>query len=101
MKRIGIIEKISPFVEKEYKDGDGNQSLFVKLGIVVATGGQTVYVEFKQDSARAVRDKIVEGQIVQVEYDCKVREYTDKNNETRFENVMSGRALQIFSDKAF
>ena len=101
MKRIGIIEKISPFVEKEYKDGEGQTALFAKLGIIVATGGQSVYIEFKQDSARSIRDKIVEGQIVQVEYDCKVREYTDKNNEQRCENVVSGRALQIFSDKAF
>lgn len=101
MKRIGIIEKICPFVEIKGQGSQGEDKIFVKQGIVVASGGQVVYVEFKQDSARSIRDKIVEGQLVQVEYDCKVREFTDKNGEVRWSNELSGRALQIYSDKAF
>lgn len=104
MKRIGIIEKISPLTTIEVKQTSGEKKPLYKQGIVLGLGKQAVYVEFINNSETAAKDfsgKIAEGQLVQADYDCFVNDYTDKNGATRYETRLSGRDLQILSDRAF
>ncbi len=104
MKRIGIIEKISPVTPLEVTAPTGEKKTLFKQGIVVSLGNQAVYVEFinnSDKSASELASKINLGQVVQVDYDCYVKEYTDRTGATRYENRLSGRDVQIFSDRAY
>ena len=104
MKRIGIIEKISPLTTIEVTQTNGEKKPLFKQGIIVSLGKQSVYVEFIDNYDKAAKElaaKIAVGQVVQVDYDSFVREFTDKTGATRYENRLTGRDLQIFSDRAF
>lgn len=104
MKRIGIIEKISPLTTIEVKQTNGEKKPLYKQGIVLTLGKQAVYVEYINSSEKAAEDfsaKIAEGQLVQADYDCFVNDYTDKTGTVRYETKLSGRDLQILSDRAF
>ncbi len=104
MKQIGIIQKISPLTTIEVTQTTGEKKPMYKQGVVVGLGKQAVYVDFIDSSetiAKALAAKIAVGQVVQVDYDSFVREFTDKTGATRYENRLTGRDLQIFSDRAF
>lgn len=101
MKRIGIIKKVVPLSEIEVANRDGSNGTLAKLGVLVETGCQSIYVEFLQDTAREVAKRVSENQTVMVEYDCKAREFEDRNGQQRFDNQLRGRGLQVFSDRAF
>lgn len=101
MKRIGIIKKVVPLSEIEVEKRDGSKGTLAKLGVLVETGCQSVYVEFLQDTAREVAKRVSVNQTVLVEYDCTAREFQDKNGQPRFDNQLRGRGLQVFSDRAF
>lgn len=104
MKRIGIIQKISPLTTIEVTQTTGEKKPMFKQGIVVSLGKQSVYVEFIDNYDKAANElasRIAVGQVVQVDYDCYVKEYTDKTGAARFETRLSGRDVQIFSDRAF
>ena len=101
MKRIGIIKKIVPLSEIEVEKRDGTKGTLAKMGVMVETGCQSIFVEFLQDTAREVAKRVSENQTVMIEYDCTAREFQDKNGQPRFDNQLRGRGLQIFSDRAF
>lgn len=101
MKRIGIITKIVPLKEVEFTMRDNSKNTLAKFGVLVTTGGQSIYVEFIQDLARSLSKTAAVNQTVLIEYDCTAREFQGKDGETRFDNQLRGRALQIFSDRAF
>ena len=101
MKQIGIIKSIVPLTERQYPDQYGQNQIFATLGIVVALGTQMAYIEFVQDTARKAASVFVEGQTIAVLFDMKVREYTDKNGVVRYENRLTGRDYQVFSERAF
>ncbi len=83
---VKIVEEL-PLRERSYQDQNGQQKVFVTKGFVVTDGINKFCAEAVGDMARALEQKKPELNVpYAMSFELSCREWTDQQNQRRFEN---------------
>ena len=85
-KLVSIVQQF-PLQERAYTDRNGQSQLFASMGFVLTDGIDTFYAEMQGDLARSFRDIHPEPTLMhRVQLQMGVREFKDKEGNTRYSN---------------
>ncbi len=83
---VKIVEEL-PLRERSYQDQNGQQKVFVTKGFVVTDGINKFCAEAVGDTARALEQNKPDKSLPHlISYEIACREWTDQQNQRRFEN---------------
>lgn len=101
MQQIGIVQKITEAVMRDYKKVDGTPSTIKYRSLIVSLFGETIGLDAFGDRLLDLLSDVKEGQVVMVRFSFNAREYDDRNGQHRISTDLTLRDIQILSDVAF
>ena len=85
-KLVSVLQQF-PFHERPYQDREGQNQVFASRGFVLSTGIDTFYAEMTGDMARSQATVQFDPAVMHiVQMQASVREFKDKEGNTRFSN---------------
>ena len=85
-KLVSVLQQF-PMQERQYLDRDGQNQVFASRGFVLSTGIDTFYAEMTGDLARSQASVQFDQSTMHiVQMQTSVREYKDKEGNTRYSN---------------